>query len=71
MKRVGVRERVYVCIVWDWSSFLFAGGEKKMPGREFLLKASYLEIYNEVIRDLLCLENKDIKIREDLTVFIF
>ena len=33
--------------------------------REFLLRVSYLEIYNESINDLLSPENSDIRIRED------
>lgn len=33
--------------------------------REFLLRVSYLEIYNETIRDLLAPENFDLKIHED------
>lgn len=32
--------------------------------REFLLRVSYIEIYNESIKDLLTPENKDLKIRE-------
>ncbi|XP_065840301.1 uncharacterized protein [Oscarella lobularis] len=34
-------------------------------GREFLLRASYIEIYNEVIKDLLNPENKKLKIHEN------
>ncbi|KAJ3102496.1 hypothetical protein HDU97_000455 [Phlyctochytrium planicorne] len=37
----------------------------KTPEREFLLKVSYLEIYNEVIRDLLQPGNENLKIHED------
>lgn len=36
--------------------------------REFLLRVSYLEIYNEMIRDLLAPENNDLKIHEDKLV---
>ena len=34
------------------------------PGREFLLRVSYLEIYNEVINDLLDQNNNNLRIRE-------
>lgn len=34
-------------------------------GREYLLRVSYLEIYNEAIKDLLQPENTNLKIRED------
>ncbi|KAI5059519.1 hypothetical protein GOP47_0025838 [Adiantum capillus-veneris] len=35
------------------------------PGREYLLRVSYLEIYNEVINDLLDLAGQNLRIRED------
>ncbi|CAI5478758.1 unnamed protein product [Closterium sp. Yama58-4] len=35
------------------------------PGREFLLRVSYLEIYNEVINDLLNPAGQNLRIRED------
>ncbi|CAN8063931.1 unnamed protein product [Agarophyton chilense] len=38
----------------------------KLPSRKFLLRASYLEIYNEFIRDLLVPSNDNLKIREDV-----
>lgn len=34
-------------------------------GREFLLRVSYLEIYNEKVNDLLDTANQDLKLRED------
>ncbi|KVH93143.1 Kinesin, motor domain-containing protein [Cynara cardunculus var. scolymus] len=36
-----------------------------MPGREFLLRVSYLEIYNEVINDLLDPTGQNLRVRED------
>lgn len=36
-------------------------------GREFLLKVSYLEIYNEKVNDLLVIGNKDLKLRDDVS----
>ena len=39
--------------------------------REFLLRVSYLEIYNEVINDLLRPEGSNLSIREDPKVNIF
>nr|XP_012292010.1 centromere-associated protein E isoform X3 [Aotus nancymaae] len=41
---------------------------KKFPDREFLLRVSYMEIYNETITDLLCGTNKmkPLIIREDV-----
>ncbi|KAF6152823.1 hypothetical protein GIB67_004652 [Kingdonia uniflora] len=38
---------------------------QETPGREFLLRVSYLEIYNEVINDLLDPAGQNLKIRED------
>ncbi|KAM1891064.1 hypothetical protein TB2_033922 [Malus domestica] len=35
------------------------------PGREFLLRVSYLEIYNEVINDLLDPTGQNLRVRED------
>ncbi|KAL1820935.1 hypothetical protein ACET3Z_015804 [Daucus carota] len=35
------------------------------PGREFLLRVSYLEIYNEVINDLLDPTVQNLRVRED------
>ena len=40
-------------------------------GREFLLRVSYLEIYNEIINDLLDSNNHNLRIREDKTTGIF
>ncbi|KAM7262604.1 hypothetical protein ACFE04_000287 [Oxalis oulophora] len=36
------------------------------PGREFLLRVSYLEIYNEVINDLLDPTGQNLRVREDM-----
>ncbi|KAH7315317.1 hypothetical protein KP509_21G044000 [Ceratopteris richardii] len=36
------------------------------PGREYLLRVSYLEIYNEVINDLLNPSRQNLRIREDV-----
>ncbi|KAF7837573.1 kinesin-like protein KIN-7C, mitochondrial isoform X1 [Senna tora] len=41
------------------------------PGREFLLRVSYLEIYIEVINDLLNPTGQDLRIREDAQILIF
>lgn len=38
---------------------------KATPSRQFLLRAMYIEIYNEVIRDLLVPSNDNLKIHED------
>ncbi|XP_017430380.1 kinesin-like protein KIN-7E, chloroplastic isoform X4 [Vigna angularis] len=38
---------------------------QETPGREFLLRVSYLEIYNEVINDLLDPIGQNLRIRED------
>ncbi|KAK4433711.1 Kinesin-like protein KIN-7E, chloroplastic [Sesamum alatum] len=38
---------------------------QETPGREFLLRVSYLEIYNEVINDLLHPTGQNLRIRED------
>ncbi|KAL0323324.1 UNVERIFIED_CONTAM: Kinesin-like protein KIN-7E, chloroplastic [Sesamum angustifolium] len=38
------------------------------PGREYLLRVSYLEIYNEVINDLLDPTGQNLRIREDSQV---
>jgi len=44
---------------------------KNTPQREFLLRVSYLEIYNEVINDLLRLEGSNLNVREDKKRGIF
>ncbi|XP_020278586.1 centromere-associated protein E-like isoform X2 [Pseudomyrmex gracilis] len=41
------------------------------PGREFLLRVSYLEIYNEKVNDLLDVNNSDLKIHEDINNQVF
>ncbi|KAG1369928.1 hypothetical protein COCNU_15G002940 [Cocos nucifera] len=41
---------------------------QETPGREFLLRVSYLEIYNEVINDLLDPTGQNLRIREDSQV---
>ncbi|KAI0496110.1 hypothetical protein KFK09_022417 [Dendrobium nobile] len=38
---------------------------QETPGKEFLLRVSYLEIYNEVINDLLDPAGQNLRIRED------
>jgi centromeric protein E len=38
---------------------------EEVPEREFLLRVSYMEIYNEKIRDLLSKESKTIEVREN------
>ncbi|KAK9136268.1 hypothetical protein Syun_015598 [Stephania yunnanensis] len=38
---------------------------QESPGREFLLRMSYLEIYNEVINDLLDPTGQNLRVRED------
>lgn len=38
----------------------------QQPNRTFLLRATYIEIYNEVIRDLLMPGNENLKIHEDV-----
>ncbi|XP_030420326.1 centromere-associated protein E isoform X1 [Gopherus evgoodei] len=45
----------------------------EIPGREFLLRVSYMEIYNETITDLLCdsRKNKPLGIREDVNRNIY
>lgn len=35
------------------------------PEREFLLRVCYMEIYNEVVRDLLIADASGLQIRED------
>ncbi|EXB51317.1 Kinesin-related protein 11 [Morus notabilis] len=44
---------------------------QETPNREFLLRVSYLEIYNEVVNDLLNPAGQNLRIREDAQVFIF
>ena len=41
------------------------------PDRAFQIRVSYLEIYNEIINDLLDTENKKLKIREDLSKGVY
>ncbi|KAI9357909.1 P-loop containing nucleoside triphosphate hydrolase protein, partial [Zopfochytrium polystomum] len=44
---------------------VFAYIREQTEDREYLLRVSYLEIYNETIRDLLAPEQKDLRIHED------
>ncbi|OEL37187.1 Kinesin-like protein KIN-7D, chloroplastic [Dichanthelium oligosanthes] len=39
---------------------------QETPNREFLLRVSYLEIYNEVVNDLLNPSGQNLRVREDL-----
>mmetsp|Transcript_13921 Transcript_13921/g.56078 ORF Transcript_13921/g.56078 Transcript_13921/m.56078 type:complete len:649 (-) Transcript_13921:1785-3731(-) len=43
----------------------------KSTEREFLVRVSYIEIYNEVIKDLLCKGQDNLKIHEDFTGRVF
>lgn len=40
----------------------------QMSKREFLIRVSYMEIYNEEINDLLVVENQKLQIHESLEV---
>lgn len=40
----------------------------QMSHREFLIRVSYMEIYNEEIYDLLAVENQKLQIHESLEV---
>ncbi|KAI8814254.1 P-loop containing nucleoside triphosphate hydrolase protein [Cladochytrium replicatum] len=44
---------------------------RETHNRQFLLRVSYVEIYNEIIRDLLAPENDNLKIREDVTKGVY
>ncbi|KAG1096806.1 hypothetical protein G6F42_018299 [Rhizopus arrhizus] len=44
---------------------VFSYIEEDTNGREYLLRVSYMEIYNEKIKDLLCIENTSPEIIED------
>ena len=37
----------------------------KNIGRNYVLKVSYLEIYNETLHDLLTIDDKPLELRED------
>eukprot|EP00249_Psilotum_nudum_P030053 c4188_g2_i1 orf=2-229(+) len=41
---------------------------QKIVNREFLIRVSYMEIYNEDINDLLAPENRKLQIHENLEV---
>lgn len=41
---------------------------QQTPDREFLLRVSYLEIYNETLKDLLVAGNDHLKIHETTSV---
>lgn len=41
-----------------------------MSDREFLIRVSYMEIYNEEINDLFAVENQKLQIHESLEVEI-
>jgi centromeric protein E len=40
----------------------------QMSNREFLIRVSYMEIYNEEIKDLLSPDNRKLQIHESLEV---
>ena len=40
----------------------------QIDGREFLVRVSYMEIYNEEINDLLAPENRKLQVHENLEV---
>ena len=48
-------------IYWVWVS-------EQTDDREFLVRVSYMEIYNEEINDLLTLEGRRLPIKENLEV---
>jgi centromeric protein E len=56
--------KVSVHLICDPLESLFSVDATQNPEREFLLRVSYLEIYNEVIKDLLNPENSNLKIHE-------
>ena len=56
--------KVSVHLICDPLESLFSVDATQNPEREFLLRVSYLEIYNEVIKDLLNPENNNLKIHE-------
>jgi hypothetical protein len=41
------------------------------PSRDFVMRISYLEIYNEVVNDLITPANSNLKVREDATSGVF
>jgi len=69
-ERVSESERESECIHHINTNILSLSLSSKSVNREFLLRVSYLEIYNEVINDLLSLnlEGTNLKIRESLNV---
>jgi centromeric protein E len=44
---------------------------ERSPEREFVLRVSYLEIYNEIINDLLDPRNTNLRVREDKSRGVF
>ncbi|KAJ6362016.1 hypothetical protein OIU77_030888 [Salix suchowensis] len=44
---------------------------QETPNREFLLRVSYLEIYNEIVNDLLNPAGQNLRIREDAQVLAY
>lgn len=55
---------VYYCNADVW----FDQFDSQMSDREFLIRVSYMEIYNEEINDLLAVENQKLQIHESLEV---
>lgn len=49
-------------------NFLYAS---QLPEREFLLRVSYMEIYNEMVRDLLSDRNENLKLQEDQVNIVY
>lgn len=50
------------CVEFDGTFY------SQMSHREFLIRVSYMEIYNEEINDLLAVENQKLQIHESLEV---
>ncbi|KAL0667916.1 hypothetical protein Bca4012_030620 [Brassica carinata] len=64
--------------VWEGKTFTMTGSEtdpgiirRSISDREFLIRVSYMEIYNEEINDLLAVENQRLQIHEHLKRRVF
>lgn len=57
----------FLCVITAYSYFFFP---PKCPKKEFLLRVSYMEIYNETVTDLLVdsWKRKPLEVRETINV---
>lgn len=59
---------IWCSTYWEVNLLTFPTLYSQMSDREFLIRVSYMEIYNEEINDLFAVENQKLQIHESLEV---